>query len=82
MNEDNILYITDDSGEERAMEIVLNFQLEDTGCRYVLLSDPEDENGDIFAFLYDDDGNLTPVEDEETLTMCSEVLDEYFEEDE
>ena len=77
MSKDNLIYITDDSGTERAMELVLHFKEEDIGCEYVLIKDPEEEDGDIFAYLYDGT-DLTAVEDEETLNMCSEVLDAYY----
>ena len=78
ISKDNLIYITDDSGTERAMEIVLQFKEEDIGCEYVLIKDPEEEDGDIFACLYDGT-DLTVVENEDTLNMCAEVLEAYYE---
>ena len=46
-----------------------------TGKNYVLFQEPDGD--DVFAAEYDDDGNLTMVEDEEVLSMCGEVLDAF-----
>ena len=81
LDENNTIFITDDSGNETAMEIVLTFKEEETGKTYVLFQEPDNEEGDVSAAEYDEDGNLTMVEDEETLNMCSEVLNAFDEEE-
>ncbi len=77
--EDNTIILVDDNGEEYTMEIVLTFE-DDQGNNYVLIRDPEGEDESIYAFTYDEDGNLEAVEDPEILEMCEEVLTAFDEE--
>ena len=77
--EDNTIILLDDNGEEYTMEIVLTFE-DDQGNNYVLIRDPEGEDESIYAFTYDEDGNLEAVEDPEILEMCEEVLAAFDEE--
>ncbi len=75
LDENNTMFVIDDEGNERAMEIILTFTDENTGKNYVLFQEPDGD--DVFAAEYDDDGNLTMVEDDEVLAMCGEVLDAF-----
>ena len=77
--EDNTIILVDDSGEEYTMEIVLTFE-DEQGNNYVLIRDPKGEDESIYAFTYDEDGNLEAVEDPEILEMCEEVLTAFDEE--
>ena len=75
LDENNTMFVIDDEGNERAMEIVLTFTDENTGKNYVLFQEPDGD--EVFAAEYDDDGNLTMVEDDVVLAMCGEVLDAF-----
>ena len=74
---DKKLYITDENGVEKEMEILLTFEPDGSTKKYVLYYDPEVEDGDVFASIYDDEGHLYYVEDEEELAIIYEVLDSF-----
>lgn len=78
MNENNTLIIIDENGEEKVMEILLTFEV-DEHHKYVLVTDPEDHD-DVYPFGYDDDGNLYEIEDPEEFSMCQEVLNTFLDE--
>ena len=82
MTEMNTMIITDDSGQEREVEIILTFEDESTGKTFVLFSDPLDEEGNVYAYRYDEDGNMNEVTDENEWEMCQEVLGAFAQEDE
>ena len=82
MTEMNTMIITDDSGQEREVEIILTFEDESTGKTFVLFSDPQDEEGNVYAYRYDEDGNMNEVTDESEWQMCQEVLGAFADEDE
>ena len=77
---DNRLILTDENGQETEMEIVLTFDDEEHDRKYVLVKYPSKDEDDVFAFAYDDEGNLEPVEDPEEFEMCQEVLGAFEEE--
>ena len=81
MLETNTMFVTDESGNEKEMEIVFTFEDEEKGRKYVVFADPEDEGEEVFASAYDDEGNLMPVETDEEWQMIEEVIG-AFQEDE
>ncbi|MGM9975409.1 MAG: DUF1292 domain-containing protein [Bulleidia sp.] len=82
MTESNTMIITDESGQEREVEILLTFEDESTGNSFVLFTDPQDEEGNVYAYRYDEDGNLNEVTEESEWEMCQEVLGAFSNEDE
>ena len=80
MEETNRMTITDDSGQEREIEIILTFD-DQNGQNFVLFRDPQDLEGNVFAYKYDEDGNMNEVVDETEWNMCQEVLGAFIEED-
>ena len=82
MTESNTMIITDESGQERDVEILLTFEDESTGHSFVLFTDPQDEEGNVSAYRYDEDGNLNEVTEESEWEMCQEVLGAFSNEDE
>lgn len=82
MTESNTMIITDESGQEREVEILLTFEDELTGHSFVLFTDPQDEEGNVYAYRYDEDGNLNEVTEESEWEMCQEVLGAFSNEDE
>ena len=81
MLETNTMFVTDESGNEKEMEILFTFEDEEKGRKYVVFADPEDEGEEVFASAYDDEGNLMPVETDEEWQMIEEVIG-VFQEDE
>ncbi len=82
MTESNTMIITDESGQEREVEILLTFEDESTGHSFVLFTDPQDEEGNVYAYRYDEDGNMNEVTEESEWEMCQEVLGAFSNEDE
>ena len=81
MLETNTMFVTDESGNEKEMEILFTFEDEEKGRKYVVFADPEDEGEEVFASAYDDEGNLMTVETDEEWQMIEEVIG-AFQEDE
>lgn len=81
MIENNTMMITDDTGNEREVEILLTFENEDKTKKYVLFTDPTDEEGNVYAYSYNEDGSMDEVIDEEEWEMCQEVLGAFISED-
>lgn len=82
MLETNTLFVRDESGKEVEMEILFTFEDEATKKKYVVFEDPNDEDGEVFASAYDDEGNLLPVETDSEWQMIEEVLGAFSAEDE
>ena len=74
---ENSIFITDDTGKEIEMKIYLTFDANDKQYVIVYELDKEDE---LYPFIYDDEGNLYPVENSDELEMIEEVLGAYEEE--
>ena len=51
-----------------------------TNKKYVIFEDPNDELGEVFAYSYDDEGNLIAIETDEEWEMVEEVLGAFSEE--
>ena len=81
MIENNTMMITDDTGNEREVEILQTFENEDKTKKYVLFTDPTDEEGNVYAYSYNEDGSMDEVVDEEEWEMCQEVLGAFISED-
>lgn len=76
MKEDSII-IVDDDGNEIEMKIYFTFDYADK--QYVVVY--EENSDDIYyAFTYDEDRNIFPVDDEEELAIIDEVISAYEEE--
>jgi YD repeat-containing protein len=74
---DDYIILANDEGQEFRMRIVLTFEDEKTGKKYVLITDPNEdgeEDQTVFAYSYDEDGNLEEITDPEEFEMCEEVL--------
>ncbi len=77
---ENWLRVTDEDGNETEMEIILTFDGYN-GKQYVLVKNPDPESDDVYAFTYDEEGNLDPVEKEDEYQMCEEVLSAFEKDD-
>ena len=82
MLDSNSLYVTDENGNEKRMEILFTFDDESRNKRYVVFADPEGESDEVFASAYDDDGHLLPVETEEEWQMIEEVIGAFQDDEE
>ena len=75
MDDEAIIVITDDEGNEKAYQILFTFENEETGKQYVVVQDPDDEE-EVYGFSYSDDGELGLLDDEEA-AMAEEVLNAW-----
>ena len=82
MLDSNSLYVTDELGNEKRMEILFTFEDEEHGKKYVVFADPDVESEEVFASAYDDAGNLLPVESDEEWAMIDEVILAFQEDEE
>lgn len=82
MLDSNSLYVTDELGNEKRMEILFTFEDEEHGKKYVVFADPNVESEEVFASAYDDAGNLLPVESDEEWAMIEEVILAFQEDEE
>lgn len=82
MLDSNSLYVTDENGEEKKMTILFTFDSEDFGKQYVVFFDPENENGEMYASAYNEDGDLLPIDTEEEWDMVEEVINTFMEDEE
>lgn len=81
IGDQNSLTIIDEEGNEVQMEILLTFVHPETQKQYVLFKEPNSDNENVFAYEYDDEGNLNDIEDPEIFEMCEEILSAYEDED-
>lgn len=79
MMDENTMTITDENGLERQVEILLTFD-DNNGKSFVLFTDPEEEEGNVYAYSYTEDGEMDEVTEEEW-EMCQEVLGAFIEEE-
>lgn len=79
MVESKIMYVEDENGKEKEMEILFTFDNKDK--KYVVFRDVENESDEVFASCYDDEGSLTPIETQEEWAMVEEVLGAFIEEE-
>jgi len=78
--EDKRMMLTDEEGNEHEVEILLTFEDPKSGKNFVLFMDPAEEDA-VYAYTYDEDGNLDQVTDEKEWEMCQEVLGAFIKED-
>ncbi|MCF0117413.1 MAG: DUF1292 domain-containing protein [Bacilli bacterium] len=74
--EDKEIIITDEDGTQTKFNILFTFVNEDTHLNYVLFYDPNDEEN-ISAMRYKDDGTLEDIESDEEWDMVEEVLNTF-----
>ena len=75
---ENSIFITDEDGKEVEMKILMTFEANQK--KYVVVYDEKNED-ELYPFVYDDEGNLFAVEDEEEISMIDEVVSAYEEEE-
>lgn len=80
--QENKMYVKDDTGAEIEMEILFTFQNEENGKNYVLFFNPKENSDEVFAAVYDEEGNLTEVSSDEEWAMIEEVFGAFVNEEE
>ena len=78
--EDNKLVVIDEKGNEIEMEILFTFDDDARKKKYVIYFNPNDKQENLYASIYDDEGHLYPIEDDEEWDMVEEVIGTFMEE--
>ena len=92
--EEEIIYIADDEGNEEAFEVIMRFELDDGTDRKYLMVTPaadgeadededEDEAQEVFPFRYEEEDGaikLYPVEEGEEWDMVEETFNTLIDE--
>lgn len=81
MLDSNSLYVKDENGQEKKMTILFTFDSKDYESQYVVFQDSENDEGDVYASRYDEEGNLLPIETDEEWEMVEEVIHTFAEDE-
>ncbi|MFD0588235.1 DUF1292 domain-containing protein [Paenibacillus sp. GCM10027627] len=78
--EPEIIYIPDEEGNEEEFEVIMKFDVDGSDQKYMmvvpLIGDDEEED-EVYAFRYEEDGDdlkLYTIEDEEEWSMVEETF--------
>ena len=82
MLDSNSLYVKDENGNEKRMTILFTFDNEVTKKQYVVFQDPEQDEDEVYASAYDENGQLLPIETDEEREMVEEVINTFVEDNE
>jgi len=78
----NKISVIDDAGNELEFEVLFTFDSEETGKKYVLYYDAEAQEPQVYSSIYDDEGNLYPIETPDEWDMVEEVFNSFISQDE
>lgn len=78
----NEILVTDDQGNEKKFTVLFTFNSEETGKKYVLYYDENEDEPDIFASIFDDEGRLFEIESPDEWDMIEEVFSSFMAEQE
>lgn len=81
MLDSNCLYVKDEAGNEVKMTILFTFDAPN-GTQYVVFQNANEEDGQVFASRYNDEGELLPIESDEEWDMVEEVINTFVEDEE
>ncbi len=74
--DDEEITISDENGKEETFKIYFRYENEDRGVKYVVFYSENDEDT-LYAYRYDDEGNLQEIEDEEEFNEVQEVISAF-----
>lgn len=89
--EPEIIYIPDEDGNEEEFEVIMKFEVDGTGAKYMMVvpTDGDPDVDEVYAFRYEEDGEelkLYIIEDDEEWAVVEEtfhtLLSEMEEEEE
>jgi uncharacterized protein YrzB (UPF0473 family) len=95
-DEPELIYIADEEGNDEEFEVIMKFEVDDTGKKYMMVvpyseedeGEGEGEEEEVYAFRYEEDGDdltLFTIDDEAEWEIVEEtfhtLLDEMEEED-
>ncbi|WP_188892102.1 DUF1292 domain-containing protein [Paenibacillus radicis (ex Gao et al. 2016)] len=78
--EPEIIYIPDEDGNEEEFEVIMKFEVDGSDSKYMMvvpLSGENEEEDEVYAFRYEEDGDdlkLYTIEDEEEWNIVEETF--------
>ncbi len=78
-DESRTLTVIDESGAETKLYIHFTFDNEDGTRHFAICGLPNGSEDDVIALEYSEDGDIWPVDNEEDLEMCEEVIGAFME---
>ena len=79
IKDENKMIITDENGDEHTVTILFTYHHDERNKDYVLFVEDEDDE-EVYAMSYTEDGELEIIEDDEEYEEIEEVLNAYQEE--
>lgn len=79
---DNMITVIDENDNEIEMEILFTFDSDEFNKSYVLYFNPLEEEPEVYASSFDDEGNLSAVETDEEWAMIEEVYNTFMSDEE
>lgn len=76
--EQRTLYIIDEDGNEIEMFGLFTFYDPEFQKDYVLYVNPSEEDGDVYASAYDEEGHLYPIETEAEWAIVESEFEKYL----
>ena len=80
--EDKRLLVIDEEGNEIEMEIMFTFDYNQKNFVVYYNPSQEGEEIDVFSSIYDENGNLYPIESEEEWKVVEEMIESFTDEEE
>ena len=78
----NTIQVIDDNGNTIEYQVLFTFDSDETGKKYVLYYNANDEEPQVYSSIYDDEGNLYPIETPEEWDMVEEVFNSFISQNE
>ena len=75
--DNNTIVVTDELGNEVEYEILFTFENEENGHKYVVYFDPEKDEPEAQAAIYDEEGGLFPIATPEEWELVEEVFQSF-----
>ena len=77
MKNDNEMVVTDSEGKEHLMHILFTYDNEERGCSYVFFYEVGDNEENVIAMRYSEDGELEEIDDDEEYDEVEEVFNAW-----
>lgn len=74
---DNTIVFEDEKGNEERFRVVLTFTHPQTNESYVVVEKEDATDDTVYAYRYDEENNLYPIESDEEWALVEEVLDSF-----
>ena len=79
IKENSTMTVTDNEGKEHLMQILFTYENEERQTKYVFFYEAGNEDADVMVMIYNDDGELIEIEDENEYAEVEEVFEAYQE---